>query len=103
MEIVEPVMPERTDVLWCLFEKLKDFYAQPLDGYWPLRPRWMPDISRARLHKSEFSPRNAPPIRIGFRRLTFEEFCRFYESLHFSEQRERRVIYDNGNAQHGSR
>lgn len=60
-----------------LFDKLKNFYAQPVDGYWPLRPKWAPDISKPLKYKSPY--RNDPWIRkCTFRRFTFEEFCQIF-------------------------
>jgi len=35
---------------FALFQKLKDFYAQPLDGQWPLRPKWAPDLDNPPKH-----------------------------------------------------
>ena len=67
-----------------LFEKLKDFYAQPLDGCWPLRPKWVPDLNRPPKHVY----REALTDTMGhyrkeritsFRRFTFEEFLQILE------------------------
>ena len=55
-----------------LFEKLKDFYAQPIDGCWPLRPCWVPDLDKPPKHVFH---RISSNTRVNqFRRFTFEEF-----------------------------
>jgi len=58
-----------------LFQKLKDFYAQPEDGYWPLRPCWVPDLDKPSKHKSMYSGENVA----RFRRFTYEEFLSILE------------------------
>jgi len=59
---------ERTD--FELFQKLKDFYAQPLDGCWPLRICWVPNLDKPLKHKSMYTGENVT----RFRRFTYEEF-----------------------------
>jgi len=59
-----------------IFEKLKKFYAQPLDGCWPLKPCWVPDLKKPPKH---IVGRNRLPggpkyIVTSFRRFTFDEF-----------------------------
>ncbi len=58
-----------------IFKKLKSFYAQPIDGYWPLRPCWVPDLGKPPRHKSRFSGE----IVTNFRRFTYEEFCQILD------------------------
>lgn len=60
-----------------LFEKLKDFYAQPLDGCWPLRPCWVPDLNRPPKHARSRQPWGGKVA--SFRRFTFEEFLQILE------------------------
>ena len=58
-----------------LWQKLKDFYAQPLDGCWLLRPCWVPDLNKPPKHvKSLWNVRVT-----SFRRFTFEEFVKILE------------------------
>ncbi len=63
--------------LFNIFQKLKNFYAQPLDGYWPLRPKWVPDITKQHKYKTPYS--NMPACIVSFRRFTFEEFCKIFK------------------------
>uniref|UniRef100_A0A6M3K8D4 Uncharacterized protein n=1 Tax=viral metagenome TaxID=1070528 RepID=A0A6M3K8D4_9ZZZZ len=60
-----------------LYNKLKNFYAQPLDGCWPLKPCWVPDLQNPPKH---IFSRNVlpgqPKTRVtNFRRFTYEEFA----------------------------
>lgn len=75
-----------------LYEKLKDFYAQPIDGYWPLRPKWIPDITKRHRYKAVFS--SEPPMLHAFRRFTFQEFCEIYRIR--SREQNFEGIYDCG-------
>lgn len=61
-----------------LFQKLKDFYAQPLDGCWPLRPCWVPDLDKPPKHVFHRISSNTKVNR--FRRFTFEEFVQILEN-----------------------
>ena len=65
-----------------IFEKLKNFYAQPLDGCWPLKPCWVPDLKKPPRHVvSRNSFLNRPPERVtSFRRFTFDEFKQILEA-----------------------
>ena len=58
-----------------IFEKLKDFYAQPLDGCWPLTVCWVPDLDKPPKHKSMFNGMSV----VRFRRFTYEEFLSILE------------------------
>lgn len=71
-----------------LYDKLKNFYAQPIDAGKYLQPKWIPDISIP--HRISF--RNV----MGFyyekrltslRRLTFMEFCNFFQSKEWHDYR----------------
>ena len=62
-----------------IFKKLKGFYAQPLDGCWPLRPCWVPDLNKPPRHVYRETLTDSMghyrKERITqFRRFTFEEF-----------------------------
>jgi len=60
------------DSKFSLYEKLKNFYAQPLDGCWPLRPCWVPDLTKPPKHIKSMNNKH---IKVtSFRRFTFEEF-----------------------------
>lgn len=68
---------EEQDHAFLIFEKLKDFYAQPLDGCWPLRPCWVPDLEKPPRHVKS---RNNKHVQVtSFRRFTFEEFVQILE------------------------
>ena len=67
-----------------IFEKLKKFYAQPVDGHWPLRARWVPNLDKPPNHVF----REIPSDTTGhyykekitcFRRFTYEEFLQILE------------------------
>jgi len=60
-----------------IFEKLKNFYAQPLDGCWPLRPCWVPDLNKPPKHVKSRINKYVPIT--SFRRFTFEEFLQILE------------------------
>lgn len=60
-----------------LWQKLKDFYAQPLDGCWPLRPCWVPDLEKPPRHVKSRQVSEIPVT--SFRRFTFEEFLQILE------------------------
>ncbi len=71
-----PPMPKSKNDI---FEKLKDFYAQPLDGCWPLRPAWVPNLENPPKHVYRKIPTDSTghyrKERItSFRRFTYEEF-----------------------------
>jgi len=71
---------EEHDHAFLLFEKLKDFYAQPLDGCWPLRPHWVPDMEKPPKHvKSRHLSQSLVFTVTKFRRFTFEEFIQILE------------------------
>lgn len=59
-----------------LFEKLKNFYAQPIDGCWPLNPRWVPDLKKPPKHvfSRNVAPGQAKTRVTAFRRFTYNEF-----------------------------
>jgi len=62
-----------------LFQKLKNFYAQPLDGRWPLRPKWVPNLDKPPKHVFGDIPTDSmghyrKEIITLFRRFTFKEF-----------------------------
>ena len=77
--LMQPLVNGSTehDKAYALFEKLKDFYAQPLDGCWPLKPHWVPNLKKPPRHVKR---------RIGggpidaFRRFTFDEFVQILET-----------------------
>lgn len=69
-----------------LYQKLKNFYAQPLDGYWPLRPKWVPDITKWHGYVSPLRGDKAPQLT-KFRRFTFEEFCEIYSRKEWADAR----------------
>ncbi len=67
-----------------LFQKLKNFYAQPLDGCWPLRPCWVPDLNKPPKHvektlSSDTTGYYTDKIVTNFRRFTFDEFLQVLE------------------------
>jgi len=67
--------PEEYKLEFLIFDKLKDFYAQPMDGCWPLRPCWVPDLNRAPKHVKSMDGERVT----SFRRFTFEEFLQILE------------------------
>lgn len=68
---------EFKDYAFVLFEKLKDFWAQPLDGCWPLKPCWVPNLEKLPKH---IKSRQNPILKVDrFRRFTFDEFCQILE------------------------
>ena len=67
-----------------IFEKLKNLYAQPEDGCWPLRPCWVPDLKNPPKHVekvlSSYTPGHCyDKIVTKFRRFTFGEFKQILE------------------------
>lgn len=75
---------EFKDYVFPIFKKLKNFYAQPVDGMWPLRPKWVPDLSKPPNHVFREIPTDTTSHyrkeRVtSFRRFTFEEFCQILE------------------------
>lgn len=73
------------DSLYRQYEKLKDFWAQPMDGMWPLRPVWCPDISKPVL-SADFITGVKKLTRC--RRFTFEEFCQASNLIRFQPMRD---------------
>lgn len=68
-----------------LFEKLKDFYAQPVDGFWPLRLKWCPDLRKPPYYISPFTKFRCHT----FRRFTLEEFITIFKMENWNGIRER--------------